>query len=95
MGNLARFGREQIAFNGTATAWTRTGASGNALTCYFCPTCGSTLYFENGAFPGFVAVAIGNFADPTFPPPILSVWEEARHPWVSLPPGTERMVKQG
>src|SRR3974390_242261 len=51
IGNLARFRREQITFNGTATAWKRTGESSNTLTCYFCPTCGSTIYFENEAFP--------------------------------------------
>src|SRR5262245_46365514 len=56
IGNLARFCREQITFNGTATAWKRTGESGNTLTCHFCPTCGSTVYFENEAFPGIVAV---------------------------------------
>jgi hypothetical protein len=93
--NQARFRREQITFNGTATAWKRTGESGNSLTCYFCPTCGSTVYFEPEAFPGIVAVAIGNFADPNFPAPIISVWEETRHPWVSLPPDTKRMAKQG
>jgi len=95
IGNLARFHREQITFNGTATAWKRTGESGNTLTCSFCPTCGSTIYFENEAFPEIVAVAVGNFADPNFPAPIISVWEETRHPWVSLPPDTKRMAKQG
>jgi hypothetical protein len=94
--NLARFGREQITFiNGSATAWKRKGESGNTLTCYFCPTCGSTIYFENEAFPGIVAVAIGNFTDPNFPAPTFSVWEETRHPWVSLPPDTKHMAKQG
>jgi hypothetical protein len=94
--NLARFGREQITFiNGSATAWKRKGESGNTLTCYFCPTCGSTIYFENEAFPGIVAVAIGNFADSNFPAPTFSVWEETRHPWVSLPPDTKHMAKQG
>src|SRR3974390_3610835 len=50
IGNLARFRREQITFNGTATAWKRTGESGNTLTCYFCPTCGSTIYCEHEFF---------------------------------------------
>jgi hypothetical protein len=95
IGNLARFRREQITFNGAATAWRRTAESGHALTCYFCPTCGSTIYFENEAFPGIIAVAIGNFADPNFPAPTMSVWEETRHPWLSLPPVTKRMAKQG
>ena len=62
-----------------------------------CPACGSTVYWEGEGFPGHVAVAIGNFADPAFPAPAIAVWEEARHPWVSLPPDTppKRMAKQG
>ena len=48
-------------------------------------------------FPGYVAIAIGSFADPNFPVPTIAVWEESRHPWVSLPPDTppKRMAKQG
>jgi hypothetical protein len=78
--NQARLRREQITFNSTATAWKRTGESGNTLTCYFCPTCGSTVYFENEAFPAIAAVAIGDFADPILPAPTISVWKETRHP---------------
>jgi hypothetical protein len=45
----------------------------------------------------WIAVAIGNFADPNFPAPTIAVWEESRHPWVSLPPDTppKRAPKQG
>ena len=86
--NQARFRREQITFAGKSTAWMRTAESGNALTFHFCPTCGSTVYWESEGFPGYVAVAIGNFADPNFPAPTIAVWEESRHPWVSLPPDT-------
>ena len=65
--NQARFPREQVTFAGKSTAWMRTAESGNALTFHFCPTCGSTVYWESKGFPGYVAVAIGNFADPEFP----------------------------
>jgi hypothetical protein len=35
--------------------------------------------------PGYVAVAIGNFADPNFPAPTIAVWEESRPAsWPSL-----------
>jgi len=69
----------------------------NALTFHFCPTCGSTVYWEGEGFPGFVAVAIGTFADPNFPAPTIAVWEESRHPWISLPADTppKRVAKQG
>jgi hypothetical protein len=62
--NQARFRREQVTFDGKATLWTRTAESGNALTFHFCPTCGSTVYWEGEGFPGYVAVGIGSFADP-------------------------------
>src|ERR1700756_1329509 len=73
LSNQARFPREQITFAGIATAWTRTAESGNTLTFHFCPTCGSTVYWENEGFPGVVAVAIGSFADPNFPGPNIAV----------------------
>ena len=87
--------RESTA--GQSTAWTRTAESGNALTFHFCPVCGSTVYWEGQGFTGYLAVAIGTFADPSFPAPTVSVWEEARHPWVSAPSGsaTKRVAKQG
>ena len=69
--NQARFRREQVTLAGKATTWVRTAESGNALTFHFCPTCGSTVYWEGEGFPGYVAVAIGNFADPNFPAPTI------------------------
>ena len=95
--NQARFRREQVTSAGKAATWMRTAESGHALTFHFCPTCGSTVYWENTGFPGTIMTAIGNFADPNFPPPNIAVWEESRHPWVSLPPDTppKRVAKQG
>jgi hypothetical protein len=97
LSNQARFNRDQITVSGKSTAWKRTAESGNVLTFHFCPTCGSTVYWENTGFPELFAVAIGTFADPSFPAPTIAVWEEMRHPWVTLPPGTpaKRAPKQG
>ena len=95
--NQARFRRAQVTIAGKATTWTRTAESGSLVTFHFCPTCGSTVYWESESFPGYIVVAIGNFADPNFPAPTIAVWEESRHPWVSLPPDTppNRMPRQG
>jgi hypothetical protein len=84
LSNQARFRRDQVTITGTAKAWSRPADSGNVLTFHFCPECGSTLYWDGGGFPGFIAVAIGNFADPAFPPPRVEVWEQSRHPWVAI-----------
>jgi hypothetical protein len=95
--NQARFRREQVNIAGKTTTWTRTAESGHTLIFHFCPTCGSTVYWENDGFPGTITTAIGNFADPYFPAPTIAVWEESRHPWVSLPPDTppKRSARQG
>src|SRR5260370_15546642 len=86
--NQARFRREQVTFAGKATAWMRTAESGNALTFHFCPTCGSTVYWEGEGFPGYVAVAIGSFADPNFPAPPIGGRHEYPPPLASPPPTT-------
>jgi hypothetical protein len=39
------------------------------------------VYWELKGPPDFVAVAVGAFADPSFPPPEVSVYEERRHAW--------------
>jgi hypothetical protein len=94
LGNQARYRREQVAeIAGRATEYTRSADSGNALTFRFCPVCGSTVYWEGEGFPGFVAIAIGTFADPHFPAPTISVWETTRHDWADLdsdPPLTHK-----
>jgi hypothetical protein len=85
LSNQARFRRDQvIEIAGRATEYTRSADSGNALTFRFCPVCGSTVYWEGEGFPGFVAIAIGTFADPAFPAPTLSIWETTRHDWADV-----------
>jgi hypothetical protein len=85
LSNQALFSCDQIKVAGKSSKWARTAESGNTLTYHFCPVCGSTVYWDNTSRPGQLMVAIGNFADPSFPAPTLAVWEQTRHPWVSLP----------
>jgi hypothetical protein len=42
--------------------------------------------------PERIAVPVGAFADPAFPPPRISVWESRKHAWVELPAGIEHDV---
>jgi hypothetical protein len=77
----ARFPREAVTIEGRASQWTRTGDSGGSATLNFCPVCGSTVSWQAVEMPDFVAVAVGAFADPNFPPPSVSVYEERLHPW--------------
>ena len=90
-GAQARWPAGAVTIEGASTAWTRTGDSGSTATFHFCPICGSTVFYRIDHIPDVVAVALGNFADKDFPPPHFSVYEERRHPWVSVPEGAERL----
>ena len=80
-GAQSRFARTQVQIAGTSTPFTRGADSGNTVTFHFCPTCGSTVYWQLSGYPDVIAVALGMFADPSYPPPKVSVWEAMRHPW--------------
>jgi hypothetical protein len=81
----ARFPRDGVTIEGRASQWSRQGDSGGSATFNFCPVCGSTVCWEANGVPGFVTVAVGAFADPSFPPPHVSVDEERQHPWTLAP----------
>ena len=84
-GAQARFLSSDVVVEGLSKTWTRTADSGNRITFHFCPTCGSTVFYEPDQEPDLTAVAIGAFSDPTFPAPRVSVYEVRRHPWVAVP----------
>jgi hypothetical protein len=76
---------------GSANEWVRIGDEGGKILHRFCPTCGSTVYYEIDVMPGLIAVPVGGFADPTFPAPTFSVYEGRKHAWVGLPENIEHM----
>lgn len=77
----ARFPRAAVAVTGDSATWSRTGDSGTTATFHFCPTCSAIVYWDMDAMPDFVAVPVGAFADPNFPPPAVAVYEGRQHPW--------------
>jgi hypothetical protein len=68
-----------------AKTYTRDSASGNHVTFHFCPECGSTVFWEPERAPQLIGVAVGAFADPSFPRPQQSVWTDNKHAWLCLP----------
>ena len=79
-----RFASEDVTIAGESRSWSRVGDSGGKGTFHFCPTCGSTLFYEIDAMPGVIAVAIGAFAGTELPPPCFSVWENRKLPWLEI-----------
>lgn len=77
----ARFPRARTASEGRSSQWSRRGDSGGQATFHFCPDCSAIVYWEFVGAPEFIAVPVGAFADPGFPPPYVSVYEGRQHPW--------------
>ena len=51
----------------------------------FCGTCGTTLFWRSVDFPGLTGIAGGCFTDTPLPEPTMTVANETRCAWVTLP----------
>ncbi len=85
----ARFARENVQLEGSSTEFVLAGDSGGRAHFHFCPRCGATVYYEAEALPEYIMIPVGAFADPAFPAPTVSVYEERMHGWVVPPPDAE------
>ena len=81
----ARFPVERVTIAGRSTVYERVGESGGRARFHFCPTCSAIVHYTIDAMPDLVAVPVGAFADPEFPPPTFSVYETRKHAWTVLP----------
>lgn len=79
-----RFLLEHVRVRGRSREYVRVSDKGEGRTFHFCPECGTTVYWFWESAPEAVSVAVGAFADPAFPPPVVSVFEGRRHSWLDL-----------
>lgn len=84
-GAQARYPSSAVCIHGARVEYTRLGTEGTTITFRFCPTCGATVYYTLGCRADGIMIPVGAFADPAFPAPELSVYEERMHPWVQVP----------
>lgn len=91
-GAQARFPREAVTVVGDSAEYVRVGDEGTKATFRFCPKCGATVCYTLEGLADAIAIPVGAFADPSFPPPSFSVYEERMHSWVGMPGGMERMA---
>jgi len=73
-----------VTVSGTPKEFTRDAESGKKVRSYFCPNCGSTVYWKADILPSHIGVAVGALADPHYPAPVRSVFEQSKHDWVQI-----------
>ncbi len=89
----AYFKKSQVRIEGANKVYSRDAQEGRKISFHFCPRCGSSVYWDADLRPGHYGIAVGAFADPDFPQPTYSVWEESKHAWVRLPDGMQHFQK--
>lgn len=92
-GVLAYVPESAVTINRAGKRFERATDEGNTFESFFCQECGSTVYARSSKHPQFLGIAVGALADPEFPPPVRSVWEQTKHPWVIMPEGSQHVVK--
>jgi hypothetical protein len=85
----AFYAADTVEVTGASREYRRVAESGRNVRMYFCPTCGSTVYWKPDADPTIIGVAVGALADPDFPAPTMSVFEQSKHHWVNFAPEVE------
>ncbi len=84
-GVIAYFPKDSVQIAGEAREFTRDTDTGAHFTNGFCPQCGSTVFARAEKYADIVGITLGSLADPAFPPPHRTVYEQSRHGWVTLP----------
>jgi len=84
-GTIAYYPEGSVSIAGEAREFTRLTDAGSSFTNAFCPDCGSSVYARAGKYPAILGVMVGAFADPGFPAPARSVFEQSRLAWTQLP----------
>jgi hypothetical protein len=88
----AGFRSDQVSVEGRHSDYSRISdeADRKEHVFHFCPDCGSTVFYTEPTEPDLAVVMIGAFADPSFPPPTESGYDNRRHHWVELPDSIQR-----
>jgi hypothetical protein len=80
----AIFPEDAVTVSGAQNVYKRDSDSGRLIESYFCPACGTTVYFRAEAMPGMIGISAGCFADQDFPRPERLYWASRRHHWLDL-----------
>lgn len=74
-----------VTISGSPKEYIRAAVSGGTVHNFFCPDCGSTVYWKADNLPAMIGVAVGAIAAADNPAPVKSVFEQSKHAWVEIP----------
>ena len=84
------FPRDQFKVaRGIVQTFSRNSDAGRRIDNYFCPRCGTTVYWGMEVLSQVLGVAAGAFDNTDWVKPELHVWAKSAQCWVTFPPGVE------
>ena len=72
---------------GPLNSYVVTGDSGKPVTRWYCSICGSGIYLESAADPGYVFLKVGSLDDASWVKPEMHIYTAAKQPWTQLADG--------
>lgn len=93
-GTMAYFREANVRVQGQSKVYQRSSDAGRKVCSHFCESCGTTLWIQGEFLPKMLGVAVGCFADSSFPVPGFATWVENRHGWVNFPETCQQSEKQ-
>lgn len=90
----AMFRTEDLAITGEVRPHSYVAASGNTLTQWFCPSCGSPVYAQSSARPQFRTIRLGTLDEPHGLRPQVAIWTDEAPGWAVIDPALERFPRQ-
>ena len=92
--NNAIFPADNVVFSGELRSSSWVADSGNTLTFWFCPRCGTQAYAQTSARPQFKTVRLGFLDTPHDLAPEAVIWTEAAPAWAVFDPELEQFPRQ-
>lgn len=90
------FSRESLHLEGALKIYEDQGTSGQQVSRYFCPVCGSPVLTDNNRAreQGIIFVKAGTFDDVEDLKPTTHYWIKRAHPWLQLPADVELLEQE-
>jgi hypothetical protein len=90
----AIFRTEDVTFAGAVRSHGYVAASGNTLTQWFCPACGTPVYAQSSARPQFRTIRFGTLDLPHDLKPQVAIWTDDAPAWAVIDPALEQFPQQ-
>lgn len=90
----AIFHGRDVTISGTLASRGYVATSGNTLTLWFCPSCGSQVYAQSSARPHLKTVRFGMLDEPHGLRPQMAIWTDDAPEWALIDPALERHPRQ-